>query len=243
MTSRLDVELVRRGLARSRTQAQELIRRQAVRVNRQIPGRPSHQVGPKDQLELLADRQYVSRAAHKLVGALSGSGLGVPSRVLDAGASTGGFTQVLLEAGAGVVYAVDVGQGQLAPELRADPRVVALERTNLRDLDLAHIGGEPVGLVVADVSFISLRLLLARLFGVLAPDGSALLLVKPQFEVGRAGLDDRGVVRSEELRRQASAAVVADAAGLGWRLAWQGESVLPGESGNIEHFVHLVPGV
>ena len=182
---------------------------------------------------------YVSRAAHKLAGALAASGLVVPPRVLDAGASTGGFTQVLLEAGAEHVYAVDVGHGQLTPELRADPRVVVRERLNLRDLTLENLDGEPVDLVVADVSFISLTLLLAPLFAVLRPSGAALLLVKPQFEVGRGGLDDRGVVRDEAARARAVDAVIEAAAGLGRRAVWQGVSQLPGESGNVEYFVRF----
>jgi 23S rRNA (cytidine1920-2'-O)/16S rRNA (cytidine1409-2'-O)-methyltransferase len=160
--------------------------------------------------------------------------------VLDAGASTGGFTEVCLAEGAERVYAVDVGHGQLASGLREDPRVVVWERTNLRELTLAHVGDEPVDLIVGDVSFISLRLLLRPLFAVLRPSGSALLLVKPQFEVGRAGLDDHGVVRSPALRTQAVTAVIQAAGESGWRTAWQGESGLPGESGNVEYFVHFV---
>ena len=166
----------------------------------------------------------------------------MPPRVLDAGASTGGFTQVLLEAGAERVYAVDVGHDQLVPVLRDDPRVVVRERLNLRDLTLADLEDERVDLVVGDVSFISLKLLLEPLFAVLRPRGEALLLVKPQFEVGRAGLDDRGVVRDEALRERAVAGIVEAAATLGRQPAWQGESGLPGESGNREYFVHFVPG-
>lgn len=239
MTSRLDLALVELGLARSRTQAQAAIRSGLVSVAGVVVTRPAHPV--EDELvEIAAVDHYVSRAAHKLLGALAATGLAVPPRVLDAGASTGGFTQVLLAAGAERVYAVDVGHGQLVPELRDDPRVVVRERLNLRDLTLADLDGEPVGLVVGDVSFISLTMLLASLFAVLDPAGSALLLVKPQFEVGRAGLDDRGVVRSDDLRRSAVARVVEVAAGLGWRAFWQGESQLPGESGNVEYFVHFV---
>ena len=203
--------------------------------------RPAQPVVSHDAIELSGGDHYVSRAAHKLVGALTGSGVAIPARVLDAGASTGGFTQVLLEAGAEVVYAVDVGHGQLVAELRSDPRVIVRERLNLRELTLEHTDGEPVDLVVGDVSFISLRLLLAPLFGVLAPTGCALLLVKPQFEVGRGGLDDHGVVRDPVRRARAVADIVDAAAGLGWQVAWQGESELSGESGNVEYFLHLVP--
>lgn len=241
MSQRLDRELVDRQLARSRAQAHEAVRDGRVRVNGTIATRPAQQVVQADRLEVEGADRYVSRAAHKLAGALGSCGLAVPERVLDAGASTGGFTQVLLEAGARQVYAVDVGHDQLVAQLRADPRVVVRERTNLRDLTLDHLDGRPVGLVVGDVSFISLTLLLERLFAVVEPSGSALLLVKPQFEVGRAGLDDHGVVRDEDLRRGAVAGVVDAAARLGWRAAWQGASQLPGESGNVEYFVHFVP--
>lgn len=238
---RLDRALVGRGLARSRAQASEAIREGRVAVNGTRATRPAQDVASADRLDVTGADPYVSRAAHKLAGALAASGVAVPPRVLDAGASTGGFTQVLLGAGAERVYAVDVGHGQLVSTLRDDPRVVVRERLNLRDLTLDHLDGEPVDLVVGDVSFISLTLLLEPLFGVLSPEGAALLLVKPQFEVGRAGLDDRGVVRDPGLREQAVAAVVEAAARLGRRLAWSGESTLPGESGNVEYFVHLVP--
>ena len=247
MTARLDRELVDRGLARSRAQAQEQIRAGQIRLNGRLATRPAVGVNATDRIELTGTvDHYVSRAAHKLAGALEASGLAVPARVLDAGASTGGFTQVLLEAGAERIYAVDVGHGQLVPPLRADPRVVVRERLNLRDLSLADLDGQPVGLVVADVSFISLQLLLAPLFAVLDPEGTALLLVKPQFEVGRGGLDDHGVVRSAELRRAAVDAVIDAAAARGWVPVWEAPSGLPGESGNVEHFVQFrraEPGV
>ncbi len=241
MTARLDRELVERGLARSRGQALDAIRDGRVTVNGQVATKASSPAGTDDLIDVFRGDHYVSRAAHKLAGALAGAGIVVPPRVLDAGASTGGFTQVLLEAGAHVVYAVDVGHGQLVPELRADPRVVVHEGLNLRDLTLDDTGGEPVDLVVADVSFISLRMLLEPLFGVLSPTGSALLLVKPQFEVGRKGLDSRGVVRDAGRRTRAVADVAAAAAALGRRVAWQAESGLAGESGNVEYFLHLVP--
>ena len=235
---RLDLALADRGLARSRAHAQQLIAQGRVRLDGVTARKAATPVGPHAEL-VVAEDHYVSRAAHKLLGVLGSSGVRVPARVLDAGASTGGFTQVVLERGAARVYAVDVGHGQLAPTLRRDPRVVVVERTNLRDLTLAHVEGEPVGLVVADVSFISLRLILAPMLSVLAPGGEALLLVKPQFEVGRAGLDGHGVVRDARLRQDALGRVVADAEALGWRAAWTGESPLPGGAGNIEFFVRL----
>jgi len=237
---RLDLALVEAGWFGSRAQAQEAIRSGRVQVNGQVVAKPSTIVTEQATLAVAGDRHWVSRAAHKLLGALAGSGVSVPDRVLDAGASTGGFTQVVLEAGAQRVYAVDVGHGQLVDALRTDPRVVVRERLNLRDLRLADLDDEPVGLVVADVSFISLKLLLEPLLAAVGPDGHALLLVKPQFEVGRSGLDDHGVVRSAELRQQALDSVIDAAAGMGWTTRWQGESELPGESGNVEFFIDLV---
>ncbi|WP_040160268.1 TlyA family RNA methyltransferase [Nigerium massiliense] len=238
---RVDVALVQRGLARSRGQARDLIRSGEVLVNGRAVLRPSTPVGPDDELGAPTDR-YVSRAAHKLLGALDEAGLAVSGRALDAGASTGGFTQVLLERGCDHVYAVDVGTGQLVDELRRDPRVTAREHLNLRDLTLADVDGEPVDVLVADVSFISLRLLVEPMLAVLRPDGVALLMVKPQFEVGRAGLDSRGVVVNDAAREDAVDLVVADAERLGWACVWRGRSPLPGGEGNVEFFVELRHG-
>ncbi len=240
MTSRLDVELVRRGLARSRAAAREAVAAGAVLVNEAVAIKPSTEISELDRVVVSEIDRYVSRAARKLVAALADSQTPVRGRVLDAGASTGGFTQVCLEAGAERVYAVDVGHGQLAASLRADPRVTVREHTNLRDLTLTELDAEPVDLVVADVSFISLTLLLAPLLSVVRPDGTALLLVKPQFEVGRGGLDRRGVVRDERARAAAVQRVAEAASALGWRTVWQGPSRVVGENGNQEYFLRLV---
>ncbi len=235
---RLDVELVSRGLARSRNQAAALVRQGSVTVDGVVVTRVSHPVTVDAVIHASVD-PWVSRAAHKLLGALDASGTSVAGRVLDAGASTGGFTQVCLARGAERVFAVDVGHDQLVSELRDDPRVVVREGLNLRDLVLSDLDGSPVDLVVADVSFISLTLILAPLLSVLATDGSALLLVKPQFEVGKALLGDGGVVRDPILRREVVESVLAVASQLGWRCDWQGESPLPGSAGNVEFFVSL----
>jgi len=235
---RLDVALVQRGLARSRGQARDLVMARRVRVDGGVTAKTSRLVSADARIEVDAD-PWVSRAAHKLIGALEDTGLTVPGRVLDAGASTGGFTQVLLARGATRVYAVDVGHGQLAPVLRDDPRVSVREGLNLRDLTPADVEAEPVDLVVADVSFISLRLILAPLLAVLSPAGTALLLVKPQFEVGRERLGRGGVVRSEQERQAAVDAVAATADALGWHESWRGPSRLPGPAGNVEWFLAL----
>lgn len=239
MSPRLDRELVDRGLSRSRQQAVEAIRAGQVRVNGAAVLRPATNVHDVDQIAVSQPDHFVSRAAHKLAGALVASGISVPARVLDAGASTGGFTQVLLEAGAQRVYAVDVGHGQLVEALRQDGRVVVRERLNLRELTVADLDDVVVDLVVADVSFISLKLLLRPLFAVLGDSGRALLLVKPQFEMGRAALDDHGVVRDLGLRERAVHEVIDAAENLGWHAVWRGESQLPGESGNVEYFVEF----
>ncbi|MCC2593182.1 TlyA family RNA methyltransferase [Tessaracoccus sp. OS52] len=236
---RLDVALVARGLARSRNQAARLIADGQVRVDGTVASKPSQPVTEASQLTATLE-PWVSRAAHKLLGALEESDTAVPARVLDAGASTGGFTQVCLSRGAERVYAFDVGHDQLAAELRLDPRVVRRDGINLRDLTLADLDEKPVDLVVADVSFISLTILLPPLLSVLDPGGKALLLVKPQFEVGRDRLGSGGVVRDDADRRRAVDTVVEAAARLGWRCDWRGTSVLPGADGNVEFFVRLV---
>lgn len=236
---RLDKALQVRGLVRSRTRAGALVAEGRVRVDGVVATRPSQQVGPETVVEASVE-PWVSRAAHKLLGALDDSSTVVRGRVLDAGASTGGFTQVALARGAELVHAVDVGHDQLAPELRDDPRVRVHEGLNLRDLTLDHLDGERMDLVVGDVSFISLRLLLAPLFSVLRPDGEALLLVKPQFEVGRGRLGTGGVVHDPELRKRAVDDVIAAASSLGWDCTWRGASRLPGAEGNVEFFIRLV---
>ncbi len=235
---RLDRALVARGLVRSRDRAAELVTDGLVTVDGRVVRKPSTEVPDSARLAAAVD-PYVSRAAHKLAGALDDSATPVGRRVLDAGASTGGFTQVLLERGAERVYAVDVGHGQLAPEVRADARVTVHEGLNLRDLTTADVDDHPVDLLVADVSFISLRLLVEPLLRVLDVTGTALLMVKPQFEVGRERLGKGGVVRSEDDRAAAVDSVAAAAAVLGWAEDWRGPSRLPGPAGNVEIFLRL----
>ncbi|HET8662048.1 MAG TPA: TlyA family RNA methyltransferase [Micromonosporaceae bacterium] len=246
--SRLDAELVRRGLARSREHAAALVAAGRVEI-RGLPARKAAAlVDPADPVRLLggdpAD-EPVSRGGHKLAGALAvlaPAGLVVAGRrCLDAGASTGGFTDVLLRAGAAEVVAVDVGYGQLAWSLRTDPRVRVLERTNVRSLQPAAIGG-PVQLAVADLSFISLRLVLPALAACTVPDGDLVPMVKPQFEVGRERVGPGGVVRDPALRAVAVLDVATAAAALGLGLAAVVPSPLPGPSGNVEFFLWLRRG-
>jgi 23S rRNA (cytidine1920-2'-O)/16S rRNA (cytidine1409-2'-O)-methyltransferase len=238
VTERLDRELVRRGLARSRGQAQAMIGAGEVVVDGSVVERAGERVTASAVITAPSDH-YVSRGARKLLGALDDLQLSVAGRGLDAGASTGGFTQVLLERGCDEVIAVDVGSAQLAPALRSDPRVTLHERTNLRDLELDHVGGVPVDLVVADVSFISLRLVIGPLVAVTRDDGWLLLLVKPQFEVGRELLGRDGVVRTSAHQVQAISNVIKSAARYGWHCVAAVPSQLPGVSGNREFFILL----
>jgi 23S rRNA (cytidine1920-2'-O)/16S rRNA (cytidine1409-2'-O)-methyltransferase len=245
---RLDAELVRRGLARSREHASELIDAGRVTVSGARAGKPATGVTTDVAIVVAGDPgrpDFVSRGGHKLAGALDvfePAGLAVRDRrCLDAGASTGGFTDVLLRRGAREVVAVDVGYGQLAWRLRQDERVVVHDRTNVRDLSLAVVG-EPVDLVVGDLSFISLVLVLDALLSVTAPEGDLALMVKPQFEVGKDRVGKGGVVRDPALRTEAVLGVVAAAELRGWGTVMVAPSPLPGPSGNVEFFVWLRRG-
>jgi 23S rRNA (cytidine1920-2'-O)/16S rRNA (cytidine1409-2'-O)-methyltransferase len=243
--TRLDAELVRRGLARSREQAAELVAAGRVQVRGSVAAKPAAMVDPADPVRVLGEDPadtYVSRGGHKLAGALAAfapAGLTVTGRrCLDAGASTGGFTDVLLRGGAAEVVAVDVGYGQLAWALRADPRVRVHDRTNVRSLSPEQIGG-PAQLTVADLSFISLRLVLPALAACTTPDGDLAPMVKPQFEVGRERVGAGGVVRDPLVRADAVLSVAAAAAELGLGVAGVTPSPLPGPSGNVEFFLWL----
>ena len=246
--ARLDAELVRRKLARSREQAAHLVEAGRVQVRGTVARKVAAMIDPADPVLVSGEdpsTEYVSRGGHKLAGALSvfgPAGLAVAGRrCLDAGASTGGFTDVLLRAGAVEVVAVDVGYGQLAWPLRTNERVTVLERTNVRTLTPDVIGG-PVALTVADLSFISLRLVLPALAACTAADGDLALMVKPQFEVGKERVGSGGVVRDPLLRAEAVLDVAAVAAGLGLGVAGVTASPLPGPSGNVEFFVWLRRG-
>jgi 23S rRNA (cytidine1920-2'-O)/16S rRNA (cytidine1409-2'-O)-methyltransferase len=247
--ARLDTELVRRGLARSREQAAALVEagrvkvagRPAVKVATQVMTGEPIVVAPTD-----AGDDYVSRGGHKLAGALDvfqAAGLRVDGRrALDAGASTGGFTDVLLRRGAEHVVCVDVGYGQLAWSLQSDPRVTVVDRTNVRDLEAATVG-RPVGLVVADLSFISVRLVLPALLRCAEPDADIVPMVKPQFEVGRERLGQGGVVREPALRADAVRRVASTAYDdLGLGVMGVTASPLPGPAGNVEYFLWLRRG-
>ena len=245
---RLDAELVRRGLARSREHASELVAAKRVKVAGAVATKPATGVTTDAAIVVLEDPDrpdFVSRGGHKLAGALAvftPLGLRVEGRrCLDAGASTGGFTDVLLRAGAAEVVAVDVGYGQLAWSLQQDERVRVHDRTNIRELTPDLVGG-PVDLVVGDLSFISLELVLDALLGVTAEDGDLALMVKPQFEVGKDNVGKGGVVRDLDLRASAVVAVADGAARRGWGARAVTTSPLPGPSGNVEYFLWLRRG-
>src|SRR6516165_1366577 len=243
---RLDAELVRRGLARSREQAAGLVADGRVLVAGQAAGKPATQVAAGDPILVTGagqEPQYASRGGAKLAGALAAlPGLLVAGRrCLDAGASTGGFTDVLLRAGAAHVIAADVGYGQLAWALRTDERVTVLDRVNVRQLRPEQIAPAP-DLVTADLSFISLGLVLPALIACATPDADFVLLVKPQFEAGKDRVGSGGVVRDPELRQEAVAGVAAAASAQGLGVAGVVASPLPGPSGNVEYFLWLCRG-
>lgn len=244
---RVDTELVRRGLARSRGDAAELIQARRVLLDGGEVTKPARQMNPAQALVVTeGDRDdYVSRGAYKLLGALEYLGNSGPTvrgtRALDAGASTGGFTDVLLRSGASSVVAVDVGYGQLAWRIRQDPRVEVLERTNVRTLEPEQVAPAP-NLVVGDLSFISLTLVLPALVACASDDADFLLMVKPQFEVGKDRLGAGGVVRDTRLHHETVVSVAMTARELGLGIQAVAPSPLPGPAGNVEYFLYMTAG-
>ena len=240
---RLDAALVARGLAQSRERARGLILGRKVEVDGVVVDKAGHQVAATAEVRLKEeDHPYVSRGALKLVKALDTWGIDPTGKIaVDVGASTGGFTDVLLRRGATRVYAIDVGYGQLAWAIRQDPRVVNLERENVRYLDLAKVP-DPCDLAVCDVSFISLTIVLPKIVELLRPPpGKPILaLVKPQFEVGRDAVGKGGVVRDEAARRGAVDKVATFATTqLGLHVVGDVESPITGPAGNVEYVIHL----
>ncbi|AYJ49878.1 TlyA family RNA methyltransferase [Rhodococcus sp. P1Y] len=246
--ARVDAELVRRGLARSREHAVELIDAGRVKIAGTVATKPATAVEAGTPLlvsESDNEVQWASRGAHKLLGALDvfeRGGLSVAGkRCLDAGASTGGFTDVLLSKDAREIVAVDVGYGQLVWRLQSDDRVRVIDRTNVRSIDAELIGG-PVEVIVADLSFISLKLVLPAFVACSAPGTDLALMVKPQFEVGKNRVGSGGVVRDSQLRAESVIEVASAAAALGMSLVDVTASPLPGPSGNVEYFLWLRSG-
>jgi len=235
---RIDRLLVERGLVESREQAARLILAGEVLVDGKRVSKAGALVARDAGVELQGRSPFVSRGGEKLAHALDAFQMKVAGRVcLDVGASTGGFTDCLLQRGAARVYAVDVGVGQLDAKLRKDPRVVVMEKTNARALDPRIFGEQPT-LAVIDVAFISLEKVLPSVFGVLAPRGEVIALVKPQFEVGREAVGKGGVVRDPALHRQAVARLARYAVLRGWHVLGVTASPLRGPKGNREFFLH-----
>jgi 23S rRNA (cytidine1920-2'-O)/16S rRNA (cytidine1409-2'-O)-methyltransferase len=240
--TRLDQLLVDRGLAASRAKAQALLLAGEV----ELAGagtrilKPGQLVAPDVELRVVQRPRWASRAADKLIAALDTFAIDPSGHAcLDAGASTGGFTDVLLDRGARIVYAIDVGRGQLADRLRRDPRVVSMERTNLRTLEALP---EPVELATLDLSFISLRLVLSAVRRLLTDDGDVMALVKPQFEAGRAAVPRGGVVRDPATHREVLLRFGADATKAGFAARGLIRSPIAGHEGNVEFLVHLIVG-
>jgi 23S rRNA (cytidine1920-2'-O)/16S rRNA (cytidine1409-2'-O)-methyltransferase len=237
MKTRLDRLMVDRGLAESREKAQALIMAGEVRVNRQKASKPGHPVDDDCSVEVLSRPPYVSRGGFKLAGALRHFSLDVTGMVcLDIGASTGGFTDVLLQAGAARVHAVDCGAGQLDWKLRTDPRVVIHDGINARSLAFQDIG-EAVDFLCCDVSFISVTLILPAAIQLLQPAGQMVILIKPQFEVGRGQVGKGGIVRDPELHRAACDKVEGAVRGAGFQTAVI-ESPIAGAEGNKEFLLY-----
>ncbi|CAN5255962.1 TlyA family RNA methyltransferase [soil metagenome] len=244
---RLDAELVRRGLAQSREHASELIERGIVSVAGSVATKPATGVTTDQAIRITEEQgpRFASRGAYKLLGALEvfkPQGFTISGkRCLDAGASTGGFTDVLLREGAARVIAVDVGYGQLVWALQSDDRVEIHDRTNIRSITTELIGG-PVDLVVSDLSFISLTVVMAAVLSVCTNEGDVVLMIKPQFEVGKDRLGKNGVVREPALHIESVERVCASAYSLGWGTHGLAASPLPGPAGNVEYFCWLRHG-
>lgn len=235
--SRLDEAVVERGLVETRSKARALILAGDVTVNGRAVARAGSSVGEHDILALRAKPRFVSRGGEKLAHAIGAFAVGVRGRICaDLGASTGGFTDCLLQAGAAKVYAVDVGYGQLDIRIRNDPRVVVLERTNARYLGSLP---EPVSLVTIDVSFISLDHILPVAARLLVPKGWCIPLIKPQFEAGRGEVGDRGVVRDPAIHRRVLHKVLESAGGAGFAIVGLTKSPLRGPEGNVEFLAAL----
>ncbi len=240
--TRLDAALVARALAPSREKAVRMILAGGVLVDGRRMDKAGTLVAPDSQIEVAAAPRFVSRGGDKLAHAVTVFGIDARGRVcLDAGASTGGFTHCLLDAGAARVYAVDVGANQLDASLRADPRVVVMDRVNARGLTAADFA-EPPTLATVDVSFISLEKVLPAIFGVLAAAGEMVALVKPQFEVGKGQVGKGGVVRDPARHRQVLERIAQAVPRMGWGVRGVTRSPLRGPAGNREFFLHLARG-
>lgn len=239
---RLDVYLTEKGICRSRSAAQQLINLGGVAVNGRIVAKNSLEIAESDKVEIeeLKLPKYVGRGGQKLEKALELWAISLDGKTcLDIGASTGGFTDCMLQSGAARVWAVDVGSAQLAEKLRSDPRVVSLEQTDIRDFSFADYDISAADFVGADVSFISLKLILPHIYRLLKSGGAAVLLIKPQFEAGRKNLNKKGIVRSESARQRSVAEITEFAVQCGFSVIGTSQSPITGGDGNIEYLLAL----
>jgi 23S rRNA (cytidine1920-2'-O)/16S rRNA (cytidine1409-2'-O)-methyltransferase len=237
---RLDHLLVLRGYAETRSKAQDLIRRGMVRVKDKTPLKTGIEVAPDEDIQVLDSTAYVARSAWKLIAALDHFGFTPDGRIcLDAGSSTGGFTQVLLERGAAAVYAVDVGRGQLHSSLKSSPKVISLEETDARSLTPRHFDAQ-IQAITCDVSFISLLKVLPNLLTLAAPGAWIIALVKPQFEVGRALIGKGGIVKDAEAKAEAVTRVLSAIGTAHWDICGALPSPIAGQNGNEETLVAAI---
>lgn len=239
---RLDVYLTENGLCRSRSAAQSLIKNGGVTVNGKPAARNSLEIAENDRVEISEPKlpKYVGRGGQKLERALGLWGIDLGGKTcLDIGSSTGGFTDCMLQNGAARVFAVDVGRDQLAEKLRADSRVISLERTDIRDFTFEKYGVSAADFIGTDVSFISLKLVLPHMYGLLAEEGTAVALIKPQFEVGRKNLSKRGIVRDEKTRLKCVEEVKNFAELCGFTVLGTAVSPITGGDGNAEYLLAL----
>lgn len=237
---RLDVYLTEKGICRSRSAAQQLINLGGVAVNGRIVAKNSLEIAESDKVEIeeLKLPKYVGRGGQKLEKALELWAITLDGKTcLDIGASTGGFTDCMLQSGAARVWAVDVGSAQLAEKLRSDPRVISLENTDIRDFEFPD--GTAADFVGADVSFISLKLILPHIYRLLKSGGTAVTLIKPQFEAGRKNLNKKGIVRSESARQRSVAEITEYAVQCGFSVIGTSQSPITGGDGNIEYLLAL----
>ncbi|MGN0620702.1 MAG: TlyA family RNA methyltransferase [Porcipelethomonas sp.] len=237
---RVDAFMVENGLAPSRERAKELIKKQQVTVNSRVCVKPSANVGSEDKVEVTGETlRYVGRGGLKLEKIIEKYSLDLSGKTcMDVGASTGGFTDCMLQSGAGKVYAVDVGSGQLAQKLLEDSRVVNMEKTDIRDLSESDFP-EKIDFISADVSFISLKLVLPHIRRLISPDGQAAVLIKPQFEAGRENVGKNGIVRSKKVHERVLSDIYAFACGLGFKVIDVCCSPVTGAKGNIEYLIYM----
>ncbi|MCD7800098.1 MAG: TlyA family RNA methyltransferase [Ruminococcus sp.] len=239
---RVDVFLVENGYCKSRQFAKGLILDNRLLINHMVCNKPSYNVKPTDSIQIVGNEpKYVGRGGLKLETAIKSFNIALKDNVcIDIGASTGGFTDCMLQNGASKVYALDVGHDQLDSTLLKDSRVINLEKTNIRDVELSIFNGDSIDFISVDVSFISLKLVLPKVYELLKPLGSAITLIKPQFEAGKNNLNKNGIVKSEKVRQNVVNDVQAFAQSLGFTILGVCQSAITGSKGNVEYLMYVI---